>query len=479
MSNQMLDPVADPFETPQRAWWLREAMADDPGEPCPPLKGAVEADVVIIGGGYTGMWTAHFLKLRKPETEVVLLESDICGGGPSGRNGGFMNSLWEDIEALIDLFGDEQAVRIGALAERSIPEMSAFCEKHGIDAWFDHVGHLGVSTAPQQDGAWNGVVETAARLGLPDDLFREISPEKVQKVARSEKFRGGLMQSHVAMVQPARLARGIRKVILEQGVKIYENTSAYRLKAGPPAVVGTAEGTVTAKEAVIAVNAAAAGWKQFRRKILPRATYIVMTAPAPERLEEIGWTGGQGIYDHRATLHYLRTTRDGRIAFGAASSRAGIGTGMGARLSHDPASYRKLVQDLHRWFPEFRDVPIEAAWGGPVDVSGYHLPFFGTGSPGNVHYGLGFTGGGVGPCHLGGRILSGLALGVADEYTTLPLVGYRPKSFPPNPFLSIGAFITQESIMRTDDAHEQGRRANPLLHTIAKLPRKLGYHVGL
>ncbi|GBC86676.1 Gamma-glutamylputrescine oxidoreductase [bacterium HR12] len=243
-------------------------------------------------------------------------------------------------------------------------------------------------------------------------------------------------------------------------------------------LVETPTGEVRARAGVLALGAYAAPLPAFRRTVMPRGTYIVLTEPIPDRLAEIGWTGGEGIYDFRTALHYVRTTRDGRIAFGAASARAGLGTGLGPRLRYDPVSVGRLIRDFARWFPTLSDVRFECAWGGPMDVTGLHLPFFGTLPGGAVHYGLGYTGGGVGPCRLGGRILSGLALGIEDEHTTLPLVGLRPKPFPPEPLRSPGAALVQAAIVRRDDALDLGERPNPLVDQLARLPRRLGYHIG-
>ncbi len=204
----------------------------------------------------------------------------------------------------------------------------------------------------------------------------------------------------------------------------------------------------------------------------------MLTEPIPDRLEGLGWTSAVGLYDFRTALHYVRTTEDGRIAFGAASSRTGYGTGLGPRLRYDEISVIRLMRSFARWFPSLDGVSFECAWGGPMDVSGLHLPFFGSFEPGNLHYGIGFTGGGVGPCRLAGKILSGLALGVEDQHTTLPLVGLEPKPFPPGPIRSVGGALAQAAIVRKDDAEDEGRRANPLVDQMARMPRRLGYHLG-
>ena len=229
---------------------------------------------------------------------------------------------------------------------------------------------------------------------------------------------------------------------------------------------------------MLGLGAWAASLPRFRRSIVPRGTYIVVTEPAPERLEEIGWIGGEGLADWRTALRYFRTTPDGRIAFGAASAAAGLGVGLGPRLRYDERSVASLMADLRRFFPSWSDVGIDAAWGGPMDVTGRHLPSFGTLPGGTLHYGLGYTGGGVGPCHLGGKILSALALGVEDEHTALPLVDLEMMRFPPDPLLSVAAAITQHAIVRKDEAEDRGGRADPLTSFVAKLPRRMGYELG-
>ena len=147
-------------------------------------------------------------------------------------------------------------------------------------------------------------------------------------------------------------------------------------------------------------------------------------------------------------------------------------------MSNDATWYRRLEERLRRWFPEFRGVGIDSSWGGPVDVSAHHVPFFGSLWGGNVHFGMGFTGGGVGPCVLGGQILASLVLGRKDEFSSLPLVGLRSKRFPPEPLLTMGARLTLEAILRTDDAWEAGRSGNRLLQMLARLPRRMGYNLG-
>jgi glycine/D-amino acid oxidase-like deaminating enzyme len=462
-----------------RSWWLEEALGQPEfgGEPCPPLMEETTADVVVLGGGYTGLWSAWFLKEREPGLDVVVLEQDICGGGPSGRNGGFVNGFWYELEELVRLYGPDLGLRIARAADESVAAVGAWCEEQGVDAWFARSGDVGVATSEAQEARARDLTETAERLGAPE-VHQRLAPEQVQRRCRSPLFRGGVYSPGGAGVQPARLARGLRRVLADRGVRIFEHTPVARFAGGSPVVAETPHGSVRADRAIVGTNAWARHWRAFRRSLMVRGTYMVLTAPAPERLAEIGWTGGEGLYDFRTALHYLRTTPDGRIAFGGAGLRVVSNRTVDARFQYDERSVLELIDDLHAWFPPFRDVPIECAWGGPIDVSGRHLPFFGTLPSGRTHYALGFTGNGAGPCHLAGRIVSGLALDIVDDVTTLPIVDDRPKPFPREPFFTPGERIVTSAVLRKDELEDRGRRVDPLTDALANLPRRLGYNLG-
>lgn len=461
-----------------RSWWLREALAADPGEPTPPLAGDAEADVVILGGGYTGMWTALHLTDREPGLRVVLLEQDICGGGPSGRNGGFVNSWWSGVGELAERFGDAAALALCRAGTRAVSGIEAFCSANDIDAWFTRAGDMGVATGAAHDGAWDRNVNTAARLGATE-RFRVLSAEESRAIADSPTFRGGVIDREGATVQPARLARGMRRVLLERGVRIFEQSPVTRFGAGRPSTAETPGGCVRAASAVIALNAWAGAWKRFRRTLTVRGSYIVVTAPAPDRLQEIGWTGGESVWDFRAALHYLRTTKDGRIAFGLGGMQPGLARTIGPAFAYDERSIRVAAEDLWRMFPSFRDVPLEAAWGGPIDVAGHHLPYVGTLDTGDVHYAHGYTGNGVGPSHLVGELLAGRVLGTPDAaLEELPIATMEPMRFPPEPIRSSGALIANRAIRHKDEAEERGEEPNPIVDFVARLPRRLGYNLG-
>lgn len=466
-----------PMPLAQRSWWLQEALRADPGAACPPLNGECRADVAIVGGGYTGLWTAFQLKTRDPSAAVVVLEADICGGGPSGRNGGFMYGLWEDLDKLIALFGHDDALRIGFAADAAIDAAEQMFRDANIDIWFRRAGHLAISTSHVFDDALHEAHASYRDcVGLPPDYFQLLDADQVAERVRSPRFRGALWSTRGATVQPARLVRGLRNRCLELGVQIFESTPVVALVPGIPTRLTVPDGCVVAEQVVLGVNAWIDQVPGLGRRVVSRASHIVLTEPAPELLAEIGWTGGEGLDDFRTTVDYVRTTNDGRIAFGQ-------GTGDAAhanepRLSHDPEWTRRIEQRLHDWFPSFRSVGIAASWGGPVDVSPFHLPFYGTLWDGNVHFGVGYSGSGVGASALSGQILASRVLGSDDEFASLPLAHYLPKAFPPRFVLRLGAGIVLPAIVRTEDAWERGRRGSWISRTLARMPRRLGYNLG-
>ncbi len=466
----------------QRSPWLREALADE-GDPTPlsALEGTTEADIAIVGGGYTGLWTAHQLLVADPSLRVVVLEADICGGGPSGRNGGFVNSWWDEASGLVEAFGTEGARACLVEVARSVDEIGSWCERHGVDAHYRRAGMLVVSTTPMHDGRMTDDVRVAAKLGDPD-AFRALDASEVAARCRSPRFRGGALMRDGATVHPARLARGLRRVCLEQGATIHEGTRAIGVRdpGGGRLAVRTPAGEVRAGHVVLAVNAWAAAWPMARHRILAWGSYMVRSEPIPDLVAgELGWTGGESIVDARFSVHYLHVTREGRIAIGAGGGRPGFGGRIGASFTDDVGAARRAAFAFRWFFPQLRDVRLTDAWGGPIDISPDHLPHVWSAHGGRLHVAAGYSGNGVAPSHLMGRVLAALALGSDDAITRLPFVGRRPgPPFPPEPVRWIGARVMREAMIRREDAEEAGRSPNPVLRQLSRIPRRLGYHLG-
>ena len=430
-------------------------------------------DVVIVGGGFTGLWTAYFLARGNPELGITILEQDIVGGGPSGRNGGFASGWWDELDSLIALYGTQPALRTCHALGKSIDGIGRFCEENHVDAWYRKSGYIYAATSASHELACEEMVQTAASVGAPEEM-RRMTSDEVKARCASPAFRSGAFMRDGASVQPAFLARGLRRVVLGLGVKIHEGTTVLRLDPGPAAV--TDHGTVRAKEAVLAVNAWATAWPAVSRRVAAWSSYIVLTAPAPEKLEQIGWTGGELITDLRNSVRYFRATRDGRIAFGGGGGRASAH--INDSFTNDSRAVAEAAQGFRRFFPSWADVPIVDAWGGPIDVSPTHLPTFGTLEGGRVHYALGYTGNGVAPSHLAGQVLADLATGADTEMVRLPMVNVKPRLFPPEPWRSIGAAMVRRAIISYDTAQERGEKPNRLASMVAHMPRRLGFLLG-
>ncbi|HEU0243957.1 MAG TPA: FAD-dependent oxidoreductase [Candidatus Limnocylindrales bacterium] len=473
-----LDPGA------RRGWWLREALADDPGTPCPPPVRDGTADVVIVGGGFTGLWTAWWLLERDPGLRVTILERDIVGGGASGRNGGFLTGWWDYLPALVANYGPDAGLAAAIALDGAPARIGEWAARHGVDPWFTPGGTLVVSSSPAQDDAWAGILALARELGVAD-RYVELTRSDVQARCATPQLRGGMLVPSDASVQPARLARGLRRVLLERGVTIHEGTGVTGLRADGAGVRATTDvgPSIRAGRAVLAVNAWAAGWKRggFGHRMITWSSYMVLTEPIPDRLAGLGWTGGEAITDCRFTNHYFRTTADGRIAFGGGGGRAGYGGRLGHWVEHDRGSTALAARGFRRIFPMLDDVALVDAWGGPIDISSNHLPSFGAmdGTDGRVLFGHGYSGTGVGPSWLGGRILAALARGDHDApEARLPMVGHRPRRFPPEPFRFLGARVIREAIVAAEQRDDLGGYVPPPLRWLVRVPRAMGYDLG-
>ena len=447
-------------------FWIADA-----GNPpvLPPLEGEHRADVVVVGGGYTGMWTAWHLLEADPEARVVVLEGGRCGHGPSGRNGGFISSMDLGARALRDAHGAAGDAWVAA-ARETVDAIGAWCEAEGVDAHFRRGGELVVSTAPAQDAVSADAV----------DGTTVIAQSAAQARARCDSpvFRGGVFVPCGANVHPARLAFGLRERLVAKGAQVFEGSKASAIRPAPGGIeVRTAAGGVRARTAVLALNAASGAVRPLRNRLTVSSSHIVMTEPVPDVLDELGWRGGEAISDGRALLHYLRTTRDDRILFGWAGGRMAAGARPGGRMEIDPGVIAQVRRDLVRMFPQLEGRAIAHAWGGPIDVSPTHRPAI-VGVRGlSAWAAFGYTGNGVGPSHLFGRALAALATDRRDGVTRLPFVEPPRKTVPPEPLRIAGAALIRRALVRKEAAEEAGTTADPLSRGIAALPGLLGLHI--
>ena len=343
--------------------------------------------------------------------------------------------------------------------------------------WLRETGMLEVSAAAAQDGAVENAAAVAARLGRADQAVA-LTPAEVAQRVSSPVFRAGVFFPECATVHPGLLVRALRRAVLDAGVTLHEETKVTALRAGSPNQLETPGGILRAREVVLATNAALTGWSPASRSLTNFGSYVVLTEPAPELLAEIGWTGGEAIVDGRMFLHYFRTTNDGRVLMGSGSGPIGFGGRIDERFSLDAATAARAEAGLRRLLPGLAGVRVERAWGGPIDVSADHLPFFRTNPGTRIHYGAGYSGHGVGPAWLGGRILASLALGADDEWTRSPLAARHVPRLPPEPLRRAGGGLVRRAIMACEAAEEEGRRPSLTARAGAALPKLLGMELG-
>lgn len=458
-------------------YWIEEAGEV---EPRPSLSAELEADVVVVGGGYTGMWTAWYARQLQPEARIVLLESEpLCGRGPSGRNGGFCNAMWFSLASMRERWGDAAGLRVAQAAEGAVARIGAFCDEQGVDAWFRPAGYVQVSTAPAHDGAWERAARACRELGV-QEMLRPLSPEEVAERCQSPAFRGGAVSPTSATIQPARLALGLREQLLAAGVEVFESSPVRSFRtSGDEVLARTDAGSVRARRGVLAIGSGAKGRRgPLRGRLTVASSHIVLTEPVPDVLEEIGWTGPNCITDARALLHYFRTTPDGRIAFGWGGGRIAMGARTRGRAEVDADVVAAATTDLYEYFPALRGRRITHAWGGPIDASPTHLPAVHTLGHGNAWAAAGYTGNGVGPSNMVGRTLASLVLDRRDEHTDLAFVDDKSPRLPPEPFHWIGGEAIRLGILHKERAELEDRQPSKLASAVAKVPELIGFHIG-
>ncbi len=472
----MRSPSVEPGLAPP--WWLEEALAAEvDAQGAPRLEGDHDVDVAIVGGGYTGLWTALALRERDPALRIAILEKEIVGWGPSGRNGGVLHGYWTHLTRLRGLVGDERALQLARASDRVIPAIRIFADARGEDIWLREGGYLKVSAARAQDAAIDRAVTTARELGVEEECIPLTGDEVADRI-RSPVFRRGALFRDGATVQPARLARALRRAVLADGISLHEGTPVTRIVEGAVSTLETPAGRIRAPEVDVATNAWAAGWKPVAGRLTNFGSYVVLTEPVPELIEEIGWTGGEAITDGRMFVHYFRTTADGRVLMGSGSGPIGFGGGVDRRFTRDEPTAARAEAGLRRLLPVLADARIDASWGGPIDVSADHLPFYGTVPGTRTHYGVGYSGSGVGASWLGSQILASLVTGANDEWTALPLVGRAVPRLPPEPISRIGGGVVRSAILACEEAEESGRRGPLVARAAAGLPGLFGIQIG-
>jgi glycine/D-amino acid oxidase-like deaminating enzyme len=447
-----------------RPFWLDRP---DRPDPLPALDGVEAADLLVIGGGYCGLWTALRAKEEQPGRDVVLLEAGTCGWAASGRNGGFCAaSLTHGLSNGVDRFPGELPV-LEELGLANLEAIGSTVDKFGIDCDFRRSGELSVATSPHQVDDLAGLAALGEAYGRRCDL---LDRDAVRAEVDSPTYLAGLWDRRgVAMVDPAGLAWGLRRACLESGVRIYEHTRVTGLGRDGAALLARAgrAGSVRAARIALATNAFPPLLRRLRAYVVPVYDYALVTRPlTAAELAPVGWRNRQGIGDAGNLFHYYRLTADDRILFGGYDAVYHYGSRMAPSLEQRTATFSTLGAHFASTFPQLRDVEFTHRWGGVIDTCTRFCPFFGTAYGGRLAYAAGYTGLGVGATRFGARVMLDLLGGEATALTTLDLVRTKPVPFPPEPARSVGINLTRWSLARAD-AHD-GRR-NLWLRTLDRL----------
>ena len=450
-----------------RSHWLQQALAED-RDLAPPLEGTLKADVCIVGGGYLGLWTAIRLKEHQPELDVVVLECDICGGGASGRNSGMLLSMWTKFRALETFRGPQEAAALVKLSTEAVDGIERFCAGHGIDCWFDRVGWIWGATCRPQVGAWDPALAGLAEQGL--EPARLVGRDEIAALTGSHAHLAGVLDPSAATIHPGFLARGLRRVARERGVRIHEKSAVRRFSRRGAPVVETARGRVQAARLVLAMNAWSAAVPELAPAIFNISSDDAASTPMPDRLEEIGYARGPLMTDSRVFVAGYRVTRDGRLNVGVTGGCIGYG-GIVDRRFDSPSprvpDMRRALRDGH---PALADFALGSAWRGAIDRTASGLPLFGRlPTSRDVYYGYGFSGNGISTTFLGAQILASLVLEQQDDWANCALVRPVTRGFPPEPIRFLGAHLVRGAVRRRDRLEHRNGRSDFLTAWLAGL----------
>ena len=435
------------------SYWL-----DDPGKPgaLPALTGDARCDLLVVGGGYSGLWTALLAKERDPGRDVVLIEGHEVGWAASGRNGGFCAaSLTHGLANGLERWPDE----IGTLEElgaRNLDAIESAVARYSLDCDFERTGEIDVATQPHQLDELRAWHRRTEELGLGGLEF--LDRDQVRSHVDSPTFLGGLLDRRgVAMLHPAKLAWGLKEACLGLGVRIHEHTRGLGLaRSGAGMAVRTPYGRVFARDVALGTNIFPSLVRRVRPYTVPVYDYALMTEPlSTDQLASVGWNDRQGLGDSANQFHYFRLSADNRILWGGYDAVYPYGGRLNASLDQRPKTFLKLAGQFFECFPQLSGLRFSHAWGGAIDTCSRFSAFFGTAHRGRVAYAAGYTGLGVGATRFGAEVMLDLLSGRETERTALAMVRSRPVPFPPEPFAWVGIELTKRSLARADshDGH--------------------------
>ncbi len=430
----------------RKSFWLETAGEFEAQKK---LEGSEKVDIAIIGGGFTGLSTAYHLKKIEPSIDVAIVESHICGYGASGRNAGFGMTLFGLTFSLTALrFGKEKALQAHRYMEKAVDYLGEFINENKIDCDYERPGFFRVATSKAYVKRIQNEINLIHSLGI--EGIEWISGEELKKEINSPLYLGAWWEPRCVLINPAKLAWGMRKLNLELGVKIFEFSPVLEVKrTNSGFIVKTEKGLLTSEKILFATNAFSHLFPQLKQKQVPAFTYIVLTEPLGDKFfNEVGWRNRQGIEDARNLVHYYRLTKDNRLLMGGGD----VGVGFGRNMDYDENEriFNELKNYVKRVFPVLKNVKFTHQWGGPVSVPVDMAPAIGKIGDERAYYSLGCVGHGVSLTNLNGKLLSDLLLGRKTELTEMFFVNRKAIPWPPEP-IRFGLSHLIRGYMRIED----------------------------
>jgi glycine/D-amino acid oxidase-like deaminating enzyme len=450
-------------EAEPTVFWL-----DDPAAPPaqPALVGPLEADLAVIGGGYTGLWTVLQAKEADPDLDVVLVEARTAGWAASGRNGGFCAASLTHGEANgLDRFADE-FVTLERLGRENLDGIEDTITRHKIDAEFERAGELDIAVEPWQVDDLHEFAGLLAQHGIEPVI---LDREQTQALVHSPTYLASRWDADgVALIHPAKLAWGLRRACLDLGVRIFEHTEVTEIVSdGARLLLRWPFGTVRARQVALATNASTSLLRRLGNYVVPVYDYALVTEPlSPEQRCSIGWEGRQGLADLGNQFHYYRLTADNRILWGGYDVIYHFGSKIRAEQDQRLSTSVALAEQFFTTFPQLEGLRFTHRWGGVIDTCSRFTAFWGRAYGGRLAYAVGYTGLGVGASRFGARVMLDLLDGADNERTRLGMVRSKPLPFPPEPFRYTGIQLTRWAIDRAD---RNGGRRNLWLRALDKV----------
>ena len=442
-----LDAIADADPYP---YWYEDVDEPDSN---PTLVRTENCDLCVIGGGYTGLWTAIIAKERDPSRDVILIDAHEVGSAASGRNGGFMDaSLTHGVANGQERFADELPL-LEELGLANLNEIEAAITRYNIDCAYERTGVIDVATTYHSKSYLPELREDYLHLRQLGQAVEILDQDAMQSMIHSPAYTGGLgRKDRAAMVDPARLAWGLKAAAESLGVRIFEDTKATDIERdGVGVLVTTPLGRVRAGRVALATNAFPPLLKRLKHYIAPVYDYVLVTEPLSDvQMASIGWTGRQGLSDIPNQFHYYRLTDDNRILWGGYDAIYYFGGKVNSELEQRPETWAKLARHFFETFPQLEGVKFTHAWGGVIDTSTRFCVFWGSAMSGRVAYSLGYTGLGVAATRFGAEVSLDILDGRRTKATETSFVKDKPLPFPPEPFRFVGIQTTRWSLDRED-----------------------------